>query len=137
MTYPELSILGDELFALSENGAHFLHIADVYEKMKDRTIFHGHSKWETYAKIDKLCRSWYFNGFKRRAAPWQATNSDVSVDHHANNRIEFAGFDRAVRLERAELLLTLLHDQGLIQGDLKALRENLLINTEFQQKFKK
>ena len=102
---------------------------------KDHPVFHGHSDWETYAKIDKVYRQWYFAAFKRRSAPWQMSNSDVSVDHHLNNRTEFGGFDNAIRHERAELLLTLLIDQGIIKVDpsqVEVLKKALLVNSDFQ-----
>ncbi len=132
MSYFELSLVGDQLFKLSENGAHFVSMAEVYEHLKDHLLFHGHSPWTIYSKIDKVYRQWFFAAFKRRAAPWQMTNPDVSVDHHANNRTEFAGIDNAIKWERADLLLKLLHEQGMIQGDLQDLRKNLYLNPEFQ-----
>ena len=137
MSYFVLSLVGDKLFELSNNGAHFVHISEVFERIENHPVFHGHTKWEIYSKIDKVYRQWYFAAFKRRAAPWQMTNSDVSVDHHANNRIEFAGFDNATRLERTELLLTLLLKEGIIQGDQVELKKALLLNTNFQNELGK
>jgi predicted amidohydrolase/NH3-dependent NAD+ synthetase len=137
MSYQELTVIGDKLFGLSDNGAYFDQMCEIYAKQfKDDPIFSGHDKWEIFAKMDKVNRQWYAASFKRRMAPWQMTNSDASVDHHANNRTEFAGIDNAIRFERAGLLLALLIDQKIIQTDMpiKELMENLLLNAELQKK---
>ncbi|MFI0434524.1 MAG: hypothetical protein ACH350_02195 [Parachlamydiaceae bacterium] len=134
MSYFELSLIGDKLFELSNNGAQFISMREVFERLEDHPLFHGHHQWQIFSKIDQVYRQWFFATFKRRAAPWQMTNSDVSVDHHVNNRTEFSGFDNAIRYERADLLLTLLIKEEILSGDLNTLRKNLLINPQFQEK---
>ncbi len=139
MSYPELSEIGDKLFELNDNGAGFSQMCDIYANhFNNDLIFHGHNKWEIFSKMDKVNRQWYAASFKRRSAPWQMTNSDSAVDHHANSRTEFAGNDNAIKFERTALLLTLLVEQKIIKGaPLKDLLRNLLLNSDFQEKLQK
>ncbi len=133
MSYLELSFIGDRLFQLSKNGGSVLRMSDVYDSLKDHPLFHGQNKWELFAKLDKVYGQWHFAAFKRRAAPWQLTNSDVSVDHHANNRIEFGGTTPSIRAERTELLMKLLLDSGIVTTkDQNNLMSNLLFNNKLQ-----
>ncbi len=140
MSYFELSLIGDALFELSENRAHFLRISQVYERFKAHPLFYGHDAWQIYCKLDKVYRQWFFTAFKRRASPWQMSNSDAAVDHHINNRTEFSGYENAVRFERAELLLTVLVDKGIVipknlgYAGFEELKRNLLLNRRFQEK---
>ncbi len=144
MSYPELSIIGDMLFAVTDNDGHFLSLVEVHNALIKRSIFHGHSIWSTFIKVSKVFRQWHFNSFKRRSAPFQLSNSDVSVDHHLNNRIEFGSFERSVIHQRCELLLDILIEQGILQKVFDfslinegQLHENLTFNTKLQNKLQK